>query len=90
MLQSGMVDQTSIANLTTKINAGKRAKNAMIDAFGGEQGLIQEATNGSFNSKWANGTAIGPSDITGKKLYSPTTVLTELKDNRVYSIRLSI
>ena len=86
MLQSGMVNQTSITNLTTKINAGKRAKNAMVDAFGGEQGLVQEATNGSFNSKWANGTATGPSDVTGKKLYSPTTVLTELRDNRGHTL----
>ena len=86
ILQSGMVDQSSIVNLTTQLNAAKRQKRAIIEGFGGEQGLAQEYLNNSFNEKWAKGTATGPVNASGQRLNTPTTPLTDLMDKRGHTL----
>ena len=87
MLESGMVDKTKIVNLTGQLNAAKRAKRSLIEGIDpSKQGLINELLNGSYDSKYAKGTATGFVDNTGHKLNTPTTPLTDLKDDRGYTL----
>ena len=87
MLESGMVDKTKIVNLTGQLNAAKRTKRSLIEGIDpSKQGLINELLNGSYDSKYAKGTATGFVDNTGHKLNTPTTPLTDLKDDRGYTL----
>lgn len=87
MLESGMVDKTKIVNLTGQLNAAKRTKRSLIEGIDPpKQGLINELLNGSYDSKYAKGTATGFVDNTGHKLNTPTTPLTDLKDDRGYTL----
>lgn len=94
LIHSGGLDSSQIFNLTNKINEGNARKAAMIrDLSPANQSLINEATNNSYNAKWAAGAgsiygANGKQkvDKNGRWLSMPFNDLTKLIDTRGYTL----
>ena len=94
LIHSGGLDSSQIFNLTNKINEGNARKAAMIrDLSPANQSLINEATNNSYNAKWAAGTGsiYGENgkqkvDKNGRWLSMPFNDLTKLTDTRGYTL----
>lgn len=102
LIHSGGLDSSQIFNLTNKINEGNAKKAAMIKNLSpANQSLINEATNNSYNAKWAAGTGAQYKTVTnedgstrtyqkadknGRWSSFPINDLSKLSDTRGYTL----